>query len=68
MTNKIYTGLDIHKMSISVAVAEDERGGEVRFIGDFPNTPESALKSPRKTPSFKIIWKPCGLAHRGVTH
>ena len=41
MTNKIYVGLDVHKMSISVAVAEDERGGEIRFIGDMPNTPES---------------------------
>ena len=48
MTNKIYVGLDVHKMSVSVAVAEDERGGEVRFIGDIPNTPDAISKLIKK--------------------
>ena len=29
----IYVGLDVHKDSISVAIAEDGRDGEVRFYG-----------------------------------
>ena len=28
-----YMGLDVHKASNSVTVAEDGRGGEIRFIG-----------------------------------
>ena len=48
MTNKIYVGLDVHKMSVSIAVAEDERGGEVRFIGDVPNTTGAISKLVKK--------------------
>ena len=38
---KIYIGLDVHKISISVALAEDERGGEVWFLGEIENTPKA---------------------------
>jgi|SRR5579859_7016024 len=31
---KLFIGLDTSKRSISVAVADGERGGEVRFFGD----------------------------------
>ena len=33
-----YVGLDVHKTSISITVAEDGRDGAVRFIGAIPNT------------------------------
>ncbi len=32
-----FIGLDVHKASIAVAVAEDGRDGEVRFIGEIAN-------------------------------
>src|SRR4051812_34279827 len=36
-----YVGLDVHKDTIAVAVAEDGRDREVRFQGTIPNTPEA---------------------------
>lgn len=40
----IYIGLDVHKASISVSVAEDGRDGPVRFLGPIPNTPPDVAK------------------------
>ncbi len=31
MNKTLYVGLDVHKGTIAVALAEDGRGGEVRF-------------------------------------
>jgi len=39
-----YIGLDIHKVSISVSIAEDGRDGAVRFLGEIPNTPTDVGK------------------------
>jgi transposase len=40
----LYVGLDVHKASISITVAEDGRDGAVRFIGAIPNTPPDMAK------------------------
>ncbi|MCP1830212.1 MULTISPECIES: hypothetical protein [Bradyrhizobium] len=47
MQKILYVGLDVHKVSISVTVAEDGRNGTVGFIGAVPNTP-AALSKLRK--------------------
>jgi hypothetical protein len=42
MTKLRFIGLDVHAETIAVAVAEPD--GEVRSLGNFPNTPESIRK------------------------
>lgn len=44
MQKTLYIGLDVHKVSISVSVAEDGRDGPVRFVGNIPNTPMDVAK------------------------
>jgi hypothetical protein len=34
-----FIGLDVHKATIAVCVAEAGRDGEVRFVGEIPNDP-----------------------------
>ena len=46
--SKIFVGLDISKMKISVALAEDGRQGEVRFLGNIDNTPDAITRLVRK--------------------
>jgi transposase len=43
-----YIGLDVHKVSISVTVAEEGRNGEVRFLGAIPNTSLDVAKLARR--------------------
>jgi hypothetical protein len=38
MEHTTFVGLDVHKRTTSVAVAEPGRGGEVRFLGEIPST------------------------------
>lgn len=44
MQEKLYVGMDVHKVSISVTAAEEGRNGAVRFIGPMPNTPTDIAK------------------------
>lgn len=44
MSKILYVGLDVHKETVSVSVAEDGREGEVRYIGVIPNTCDEITK------------------------
>src|SRR5690349_3535972 len=40
----VFVGLDTSKLKISVALAEEGRQGEVRFLGDIDHTPEAVRR------------------------
>jgi hypothetical protein len=44
MQNSTFIGLDVHKATISVAVSQGERGGEVRHWGTIPHWPDHIMK------------------------
>jgi len=60
-----FVGLDVHKETIAVSVAE-ANGGEVRYVGEVANTPEAIVKLTRQlkkdgtTLSFCYEAGPCG--------
>lgn len=69
-----YIGLDVHKATVAVAVAEGGRGGEVRQVGVFENRPEilrklvARLSERGRRLSFCYEAGPCGYGlHRFLT-
>ncbi|ARC34974.1 IS110 family transposase (plasmid) [Paracoccus yeei] len=66
MEHTTFIGLDVHKASISVAVAQGMRGGEVRHLGSVPNRPDHIRKLVEKLASagaqlqFCYEAGPCG--------
>lgn len=44
MEDSTFIGLDVHKATISVAVAQGKRGGEVRHWGTVPHRPDHVRK------------------------
>ena len=66
MTNALYVGLDVHRDTIAVAVAEEGRRGEIRFFGTIANKADSVLRLTKqltasgKVPTFCYEAGPCG--------
>jgi transposase len=64
--NTVFIGLDTHKETIAVAIAEDGRDGEVRYYGQIDNQPPAVLKLVKKLASkygrlrFCYEAGPCG--------
>src|SRR5665213_1977003 len=66
MNDITYVGLDVHKATVCVAIAEGGRGGEVRQVGVFENRPEilsrmvARLGKSGRHLSFCYEADPCG--------
>jgi hypothetical protein len=43
-----FVGMDVHKATISISVAEDVRTGPVRFLGVIPNTSDDVAKMAKR--------------------
>lgn len=74
MQNTIFVGLDVHKATISVAVANGERNGEVRLWSTIPNRADhirklaDKLSNDGRTLHFCYEAGPCGYGlHRQLT-
>src|SRR3954451_18159761 len=74
MDDITFVGLDVHKATVCIAVAEGGRGGEVRQLGVFENRPEilnkvvSRLSNGGRRLSFCYEAGPCGYGlHRLLT-
>ena len=70
----MFVGMDVHKESIDVSLAEEGRDGEVRHYGVIPGDLEAvakvvrALRAPNRRLRFVYEAGPCGFGiHRYLT-
>ncbi len=66
MNKTVYVGLDVHKDTIAVAIADEGRRGEMRFFGTITSSADSVLRLTKQLtaagnrPSFCYEAGPCG--------
>jgi hypothetical protein len=53
-TVRSFVGMDVHKATISISVAEDGRNGPVRFLGVIPNQPDDITKMAKRL--SRVNW------------
>ncbi len=70
----MFVGMDVHKESIDISIAEEGRAGEVRHYGVIPGDLEAvtkvvrALRKPARRLRFVYEAGPCGFGiHRALT-
>ena len=51
-TVRSFVGMDVHKATISISVAEDGRSGPVRFLGVIPNKPDEVAKMVKRLSKY----------------
>jgi len=74
MEKTVYVGLDVHADTIAVALADEGRGGEMRFYGTIANSADTVLRLTKtlsrdgQIPTFCYEAGPCGYGlHRHLT-
>lgn len=66
MEKTVYVGLDVHADTIAVALADEGRGGEMRFYGTIANSGDAVLRLTKtlsrggQVPTFCYEAGPCG--------
>ena len=77
MNDITYVGLDVHKATVCVAIAESGRGGEVREVGIFENRPDVLRKMVARlgkqrhrlnSPANRRSWSPARSPRDGRLH
>jgi transposase len=73
MNYSAYIGLDVHKATIAIAIAEAGRNSEVRFFGEIANSPDAVAATLKKLASRHVTLHfvyeagPCGYGlHRQI--
>jgi hypothetical protein len=68
MSTSKFIGLDVHKDTIAVAVAEDGRSGEIRFYGTISNTSDAVRRLVTRLAGPEVVLHFCYEAPAGPFH